>query len=85
MAYGRANLSGDERYPNLAADTIIDLYRCHPPLDPPLWTDVLYFLNQDSGLLPSNDYEFIADKENGFVIKSKAPLCSASTAVLIVP
>jgi len=28
---------------------------------------VLYFLNQDSGLLPSNVYEFIADKENGFV------------------
>jgi len=28
---------------------------------------VLYFLNQDNGLLPSNVYEFIADKENGFV------------------
>ena len=30
---------------------------------------VLYFLNQDrpKGLLPTNIYEFIADKENGFV------------------
>ena len=28
---------------------------------------VLYFLNQDKGLLPTNVYEFIADKENGFV------------------
>ena len=28
---------------------------------------VLYFLNQDKGLLPTDVYEFIADKENGFV------------------
>ena len=28
---------------------------------------VLYFLNQNKGLLPTNVYEFIADKENGFV------------------
>jgi len=28
---------------------------------------VLYYLNQDKGLLPSHIYEFIADKENGFV------------------
>jgi hypothetical protein len=30
---------------------------------------VLYFLNQDrpQGLLPASVYEFIADKENGFV------------------
>jgi hypothetical protein len=28
---------------------------------------VLYYLNQDNGLLPSNVYEFIADKNNGFV------------------
>ena len=28
---------------------------------------VLYYLNQDKGLLPSYVYEFIADKENGFV------------------
>tara|TARA_Y100000389_G_scaffold1608_1_gene1637 strand:+ start:2866 stop:3408 length:543 start_codon:yes stop_codon:yes gene_type:complete len=28
---------------------------------------VLYFLNQDKGLLPTHVYEFIADKENGFV------------------
>ena len=28
---------------------------------------VLYFLNQDEGLLPTYVYEFIADKENGFV------------------
>ena len=28
---------------------------------------VLYYLNQDNGLLPSHVYEFIADKENGFV------------------
>tara|TARA_B100001093_G_scaffold518129_1_gene601933 strand:+ start:761 stop:1375 length:615 start_codon:yes stop_codon:yes gene_type:complete len=28
---------------------------------------VLYFLNQEKGLLPTNVYEFIADKENGFV------------------
>tara|TARA_R100001463_G_scaffold32922_5_gene73534 strand:+ start:1127 stop:1741 length:615 start_codon:yes stop_codon:yes gene_type:complete len=28
---------------------------------------VLYYLNQDNGLLPSYVYEFIADKENGFV------------------
>ena len=28
---------------------------------------VLYFLNQDTGLLPTHVYEFIADKENGFV------------------
>jgi len=28
---------------------------------------VLYYLNQDNGLLPSHIYEFIADKENGFV------------------
>ncbi len=28
---------------------------------------VLYFLNQDKGLLPTEVYEFIADKENGFV------------------
>lgn len=28
---------------------------------------VLYFLNQDKSLLPTNVYEFIADKENGFV------------------
>ncbi len=28
---------------------------------------VLYFLNQDKGLLPTYVYEFIADKENGFV------------------
>ena len=27
---------------------------------------VLYFLNQDKGLLPTEVYEFIADKENGF-------------------
>ena len=28
---------------------------------------VLYFLNQDKGLLPTDVYEFIANKENGFV------------------
>ena len=28
---------------------------------------VLYYLNQDRGLLPSHVYEFIADKQNGFV------------------
>ena len=28
---------------------------------------VLYYLNQDNGLLPSHVYEFIADKNNGFV------------------
>ena len=28
---------------------------------------VLYFLNQDRGLLPTDVYEFIANKENGFV------------------
>ena len=28
---------------------------------------VLYFLNQYKGLLPTDVYEFIADKENGFV------------------
>ena len=28
---------------------------------------VLYYLNQENGLLPSRVYEFIADKENGFV------------------
>ena len=28
---------------------------------------VLYYLNQEHGLLPSYVYEFIADKENGFV------------------
>ena len=28
---------------------------------------VLYYLNQDKGLLPTNVYEFIANKENGFV------------------
>ena len=28
---------------------------------------VLYYLNQDKGLLPAHVYEFIADKENGFV------------------
>ena len=28
---------------------------------------VLYFLNQDKGLLPTHVYEFIANKENGFV------------------
>jgi len=28
---------------------------------------VLYFLNQNKGLLPTHVYEFIADKENGFV------------------
>jgi hypothetical protein len=28
---------------------------------------VLYFLNQDKGLLPTYVYEFIANKENGFV------------------
>ena len=28
---------------------------------------VLYYLNQDKGLLPTHVYEFIADKENGFV------------------
>jgi len=28
---------------------------------------VLYYLNQDRGLLPTHVYEFIADKENGFV------------------
>ena len=28
---------------------------------------VLYYLNQDSGLLPSHVYRFIANKENGFV------------------
>jgi len=28
---------------------------------------VLYYLNQDNGLLPSYVYEFIADKNNGFV------------------
>ena len=28
---------------------------------------VLYFLNKDKGLLPTDVYEFIADKENGFV------------------
>ena len=28
---------------------------------------VLYYLNQGNGLLPSHVYEFIADKENGFV------------------
>ena len=28
---------------------------------------VLYFLNQDNGLLPSSVYEFIANKQNGFV------------------
>ena len=28
---------------------------------------VLYFLNQDKSLLPTHVYEFIADKENGFV------------------
>jgi hypothetical protein len=28
---------------------------------------VLYFLNQDKGLLSTDVYEFIADKENGFV------------------
>ena len=28
---------------------------------------VLYYLNQDKGLLPSHVYEFIANKDNGFV------------------
>jgi len=28
---------------------------------------VLYYLNQENGLLPSHVYEFIADKNNGFV------------------
>jgi len=28
---------------------------------------VLYYLNQDKGLLPTDVYKFIADKENGFV------------------
>ena len=28
---------------------------------------VLYFLNQDKGLLPTDVYEFIANKESGFV------------------
>ena len=28
---------------------------------------VLYYLNQEDGLLPSHVYEFIADKQNGFV------------------
>ena len=28
---------------------------------------VLYYLNQENGLLPSRVYEFIADKQNGFV------------------
>jgi len=28
---------------------------------------VLYFLNQDKGLLPTHVYKFIANKENGFV------------------
>jgi len=28
---------------------------------------VLYYLNQDRGLLPTHVYEFIANKENGFV------------------
>ena len=28
---------------------------------------VLYYLNQENNLLPSHVYEFIADKENGFV------------------
>lgn len=28
---------------------------------------VLYYLNQDNGLLPSHVYEFIANKDNGFV------------------
>lgn len=28
---------------------------------------VLYYLNQENGLLPSHVYEFIADKQNGFV------------------
>ena len=28
---------------------------------------VLYYLNQENGLLPSHVYEFITDKENGFV------------------
>ena len=28
---------------------------------------VLYYLNQDRGLLPSHVYEFIANKDNGFV------------------
>jgi len=28
---------------------------------------VLYYLNQENGLLPSHVYEFIANKENGFV------------------
>jgi len=28
---------------------------------------VLYYLNQEHGLLPSHVYEFIADKQNGFV------------------
>lgn len=28
---------------------------------------VLYYLNQDTGLLPSHVYQFIANKENGFV------------------
>ncbi len=28
---------------------------------------VLYYLNQDKGLLPTHVYKFIADKENGFV------------------
>ncbi len=28
---------------------------------------VLYYLNQDRGLLPTNVFEFIANKENGFV------------------
>jgi hypothetical protein len=28
---------------------------------------VLYYLNQDQGLLPSHVYEFIANKDNGFV------------------
>ena len=28
---------------------------------------VLYYLNQDIGLLPSHVYEFIANKDNGFV------------------
>lgn len=28
---------------------------------------VLYYLNQDKGLLPTHVYEFIANKENGFV------------------
>ena len=28
---------------------------------------VLYYLNQENGLLPSHVYEFIANKDNGFV------------------